>query len=67
MPLIFLESIGNEPFGRKKEYLIGGVEKNWVMVEIYQEVLKYCEANKATHFEKGSFLYEHVKFLLRKE
>lgn len=67
MPLIFLESIGNDPFGHKNNYLKGEIEKNWNLLEIYEEVLRYCEANKSTHFGKGSFLYDHVEFLLRKK
>ena len=66
MPLIFLESIGNDPFGHKNNYFQGEIEKNWNLLETYEEVSRYYEANKSTHFEKGSFLYDQVKFLLRK-
>ena len=65
MPLLFLETIGENPLGKKNNYLKENTDKNPYLFETYEEIMKYVDSNRNLFVVEECFLYEHLKFLLK--
>lgn len=66
MPLIFLENIGDQPFGKKEDYLLENKAKDRDLNDFYEEMMLYVTANKEI-LASQNFIYQHMSFLTKKK